>query len=153
LSPERFTFNSQGTLLAGHQGRTVTVWDVARQRQLAQLAHSESGGTAAFSDDGKYVATTDGAFVRVWTVSGREMARIEHGSRVAGVAFSPAGDLISFARLTPDSTNALQVLPWRPEHLMAEACSRLARNLDEAEWRQYLGSEPYRETCPRRTAK
>jgi WD40 repeat protein len=148
-TPDRFMFNPQGTLLATQERRTVTVWDVTRPRQLAQLAHSESGGSVAFSYDGKHVATTNGAFVRVWTVDGREMARIEHGADVAGVAFSPSGDLMSLARLTPNSSHALQLLPWTPEQLITEACARLTRNLDPAEWRQYLGSEQYRNTCGR----
>jgi hypothetical protein len=32
--------------------------------------------------------------------------------------------------------------------LIADACSRLPRNLTRLEWRQYLGDEPYRSTCP-----
>jgi hypothetical protein len=35
------------------------------------------------------------------------------------------------------------------EELMALACSRVTRNLTEAEWESYLGHEvPYRRTCP-----
>jgi hypothetical protein len=32
--------------------------------------------------------------------------------------------------------------------MIAEACDRLGRNLNREEWRQYLGNEPYRKTCP-----
>jgi hypothetical protein len=33
--------------------------------------------------------------------------------------------------------------------LIAEACSRLTRNLTLEEWRQHIGGdEPYRPTCP-----
>jgi hypothetical protein len=32
--------------------------------------------------------------------------------------------------------------------LIDEACARLTRNLTPEEWRQYLGDEPYRKTCP-----
>ena len=34
-----------------------------------------------------------------------------------------------------------------PEDLIDLACSRLTRNLAQAEWAQYLGDEPYRKTC------
>jgi len=37
---------------------------------------------------------------------------------------------------------------WRPEDLIAEACARLTCNLTREEWRQYIGDEPYRPTCP-----
>jgi len=36
----------------------------------------------------------------------------------------------------------------RPEDLIADACSRLNQNLTPQQWRQYLGDEPYRKTCP-----
>jgi hypothetical protein len=31
--------------------------------------------------------------------------------------------------------------------MVAEACSRLTRNLTKGEWRLYLGDEPYQKTC------
>ena len=64
------------------------------------------------------------------------------------VAFSPDGDLLSFARVTPGGDSAIHLLLWRPEQLTREACQRLTRNLDEGEWRGYIGTEPYRKTCP-----
>jgi hypothetical protein len=46
------------------------------------------------------------------------------------------------------SGNTARVWLLRPEDLIAEACSRLTRNLTHAEWRQYIGEEEYRPTCP-----
>jgi hypothetical protein len=37
---------------------------------------------------------------------------------------------------------------WRLDDLMAAACARLSRNLTLEEWREHLGDEPYRPTCP-----
>ena len=37
---------------------------------------------------------------------------------------------------------------WRTADLVAAACGRLPRNLTREEWREYLGEEPYRATCP-----
>jgi hypothetical protein len=39
----------------------------------------------------------------------------------------------------------------RQNDLIDQACQRLPRNLSEAEWREYVGSETYRKTCPQRS--
>ena len=62
---------------------------------------------------------------------------------VSDVAFSPDGKYLAEV-----SGNAAWVSLWRSEDLIAEAQRRLTRNLTEEEWRQYLGDEPYRKTCP-----
>ena len=59
-------------------------------------------------------------------------------------AFSPDGKLLATAS-REDRTARLWL--WQPKDLIAEACARLTRNLTQEEWRQYLGAEPYRETC------
>jgi hypothetical protein len=40
---------------------------------------------------------------------------------------------------------------WRaePDDLLALACAQITRNLTPDEWRQYLGDEPYHQTCAR----
>ncbi|MBI1792682.1 MAG: hypothetical protein HYR70_00640 [Chloroflexi bacterium] len=38
---------------------------------------------------------------------------------------------------------------WRPDDLIAEACSRATRNLTRAEWEQYIGDAlPFQAVCP-----
>jgi WD40 repeat protein len=145
---DQITFNADSTIIAGRAGRTVTLWDLARKRKLAALPHHNSDTSVAFSADGQFVATTDDMVVRVWKTDGREVARIEHLSKVTKVAFGPEGDLLSFARVAPEGDSAIHVLRWRPEQLIGEACQRLTRNLDPDEWREYIGTEPYRKTCP-----
>ena len=145
---EQVTFNAGSTILAARDGRTVTLWDIAGKRRLARLSLRESGSAVAFSRDGDHVATTDGNFVRIWKMDGREVARIEHPSKVTQVAYGPEGDLVSFARVTPEGESAVHVLLWRPQQLIGEACQRLTRSLDPDEWREYIGVEAYRKTCP-----
>jgi len=36
----------------------------------------------------------------------------------------------------------------RAEDVVAGACTRVERNLTPKEWKEYLGNEPYRKTCP-----
>jgi WD40 repeat protein len=147
-SPDQVTFNASGTVFAARDGRAVTLWDIDRKRRLATLPLRNSDAAVAFSGDGQFVATTDDTLVRVWRTDGREVARIEHLSKVTQVAFSPGGDLLSFARVTPEGESAIHLLRWRPQQLITEACQRLTRNLDPDEWREYIGAETYRKTCP-----
>lgn len=62
---------------------------------------------------------------------------------VEAVAFSPDGKWVATA-----SGRTARVWLRRSEDLIAEACARLTRNLTLEEWRQYVGDEPYRKTCP-----
>jgi hypothetical protein len=107
------------------------------------------------SPDGARLATgSEGGTVRVFELSsGAEVARINHDGPVVVVAFGPDGrDIVSaaqdggrspvFSRRVSVQRHALS-----PEVLTREACARLTRNLSAEEWREYLGAEPYRDTC------
>ena len=41
----------------------------------------------------------------------------------------------------------MNVWPLQPEDLVAEACTRLTRDLTEEEWQEYLGETPYSRSC------
>ncbi len=43
---------------------------------------------------------------------------------------------------------ATHVWVWRPEDLIAQARSRLTRNLTYDGWQRYLPGQPYRKACP-----
>jgi len=46
-----------------------------------------------------------------------------------------------------ENDTTVSVWSWNSQVIMAAACTRLSRNLDAAEWRLYLGDQPYRKTC------
>jgi WD40 repeat protein len=84
--------------------------------------------------------------VRIWTVPvGYEVARMSiERDPVNKVQFTPGDRYL----VTSAQSTGVKLWLWRPEDLVAQACGRLMRNLTTDEWRQYLGSEGYRKTCP-----
>jgi WD domain, G-beta repeat len=62
------------------------------------------------------------------------MPPLVHAGPVAAVSFSPDGRLV----VSGSRDKTAPVHRWRPEDLIAEACSRLTRNLTQGEWRLYL---------------
>ena len=100
----------------------------------------------SFSSDGQWLATggKDNT-ARIGKVSsGREAARLDHPNVVNRVGFSPDSRRLA----TSCEDFQVRLWHWRTADLVAVACGRLPRNLTREEWREYLGEEPYRGTCP-----
>ena len=131
-------------------GDTVHVWlasGTEKGKEIAQLKYERNVVGVSFSPDDQYLITLcEGEPVRIWELpDAREVARIEPDNLdVATLSFSPDGRYLATA--TWDGT--IELWLWRMEDLINEACSRLTRNLTREEWKQYLGDEPYRKTCP-----
>jgi len=86
---------------------SARVWDALTGKEIARMTHPDKIYYAAFSPNGEYVVSggcnrlqdsynayvlcADGA-PRVWqTSTGKEIARLQHGSYVSSVSFSPDG--------------------------------------------------------------
>lgn len=69
-------------------------------------------------------------------------------SDLNALAFSPTGAL-RLAAAHEDGTLILWDL--EPEAWMARACTLAGRSLSQSEWKQYVGAEPYRNTCARKS--
>ena len=66
-----------------------------------------------------------------------------HTDAVRQIWFHPSGEY-----LLTRSGDIAEVWLLKPESLIAEACSRLNRNLTVLEWEQFIGKdEPYTKTC------
>jgi WD40 repeat protein len=147
------TWSPTGRFLGTAGAGTAYVWEWHNRREVARMQHEDRVSVIAFSPDEDYLATISGTYMResrdtsahVWEVaSSREVARVTHDGQVYDVAFSPDGKYLA----TASADRTTRLWHWRSKDLIAEACSRLPRNLTPEEWRQYLGDEPPRKTCP-----
>lgn len=131
---------------------TVHVWDVRTGQLLIRKAHDGLIIALAFSPDGNWIASGGGpsegeGMLYVWNSrTGQEIASFSFGQPWTA-AFSPDNRWIAVGGYEKGESN-VKVFRLLTEDLIAEACSRLTRNLTSEEWQMYLGSEPYRKTCP-----
>lgn len=108
---EGIAFSPDGKTLAAATFKFVKLWDVDSGAKIRDLAVRQAGmpsdladewgveaqlwkmaWNAAFSSDGKHLATGSGAAVEVWDVSnGKEIAWKPSHGEVAGLAYSPDG--------------------------------------------------------------
>ncbi len=105
------------------------------------------GWNVYWSAVGKQLITTASDTIDLW--DGATLTRV--GSLKAGVQEDVAN-----VRPLPDGHTLVigrpngPVLRWdlRPDKLVDLACSLAGRNLTREEWSEYVGSRPYRRTCP-----
>ncbi|HLP89173.1 MAG TPA: hypothetical protein VK184_11365 [Nostocaceae cyanobacterium] len=135
---------NHGYLATASADKTARIWKVANSQELICLKHEGYVISLAFSPDSQYLATasSDGT-ARIWTVaSGKEITRIQ-ANDLTSITFSPDGKYLA----TTNNDGIVEVWLWRREDLINEACNRLTRNLTPEEWKQYIGNEPYCNTC------
>src|SRR5262249_24724499 len=114
-------------------------------------AHGVSRMT--FSPDGAYLVTVtpDDRMTRIWGVaSGQEIARQVFPTNSLGDVLAIGIDGRTVGVVTHEPTaigdaDTIHVWNWRPKDQIAEACSRLSRNLTrDDEWRRFFPQEPFR---------
>ena len=137
--------------------RSLRIWDGEVQREVdrLQLLDVERASNVdaspthlAFTDDGQYLALENQGTLRIWDMLTRREIERWTSQYTTQLAFSPGGGYLISGHETTAS-----VQHWGADAMVAGACDRLSRNLaPETEWRQYIGSERYRRTCPNITA-
>jgi WD40 repeat protein len=134
-------------VVAGSEDNTARVWEVDTGLEVARTTHGGTVHTVAFSPDGQWVVSGSGdGTVRVWeATTGRIVAETNYNSGgITFVTFGPDGRWV----VSISGGKTMWIWRWQPEDMIHLACERLTRNLNREEWRQYLGDEPYRATCP-----
>jgi WD40 repeat protein len=143
------------TLASGSVDETIILWNVSNPKLPVRLgaplnSHSDVVWSIAFSPDGKTLASGSAdSTIILWDVSNPKTpvqlgAPLSgHTDKVYSVAFSPDGKTLASG--SADKTIILwdvDLDSWRER-----ACQMAHRNLTRVEWGQYLGDEPYRQTC------
>lgn len=141
-------YSPDGKLLATASADwRVALWDAASGRRLAWLEHhTDQVRSLAFSADGKVLASTGAdRAVALWGVDLRKLlvSLQGHQNVVRAVAFSPDGKHL----VSGGDDQSLVLWKWDLATLVAQACRVANGNLDESQWRQYRGAEPYRKSC------
>lgn len=140
--------NGEVLVIGDTEGR-LSWWDIRQRKEL----FSNTVGTfiliLALSPNSKYLATIDAdETARVWEFEGgREIKRLPYLRYLTAVAVSP--DSRFFATCGDDGWDRrlVEITEIWPADPVAKACSQLSRNLTAEEWRQYVGDEPYHDTC------
>jgi len=135
-------------LATGGGDRTARIWDTTTAAELARFPHRGRVVPLTWSADGTLLVTESAGVAHVWrAASGEEVSRLAlTGGARAGV-LSPDAATLTTVSLVGRTLLVVQH-PLGPQALLAATCARLSRNLTAPEWKEYVGDEPYRKTCP-----
>ncbi len=144
-----FAPNGQVLVIGDTEGR-LSWWDLRKKTELFSSAAGSFIRVLASSPNGRYLITIDAdETARVWEFEGgREIKRLPYLRYLTAVAVSPDSRFIATCGDDGWDRRLVELTEIWPADPVAKACSQLSRNLTREEWRQYLGNEPYRDTCP-----
>ena len=134
-------FSPDGRWLAASAANVLSIWRMTDYARVRLLTHTELINSFAFSRDGRLLAAKGDKEGLVWDLAaGRAIVRLRG---MKSFQFTPNGKRL----VTVHEDNTVRVWQLYADDLIADACSRLERNLSHEAWRTYLGEEPYRTTC------
>ncbi|MGI5262312.1 hypothetical protein [Streptomyces angustmyceticus] len=151
-------FSRDGRFLAvGDAEGRVTLWNGQGNHRLGQLPATNNGtlGAApeavtvlAFTSDGKTLATAgERGTLRLWdTASNQPLGNAiptTTGDAILALAFSPDSRTLH----TAGPHAPLNAYAIAPESTTRSLCQRARGGLTRTQWRSYMPSIPYRDTC------
>jgi len=115
--------------------------------RISTIDSSSPVESSSLSADGKLLASaTADQLIRIVEVdTGREIASFQLDGPLRLMEFSNDGSILYTFTGYIDLRYEQHLN--HANDLVMDSCTKLTRNLTEAEWRQYLGSMPYRKTC------
>ncbi|WP_224099486.1 WD40 repeat domain-containing protein [Paraburkholderia caribensis] len=144
----QLVFSPDGKRLAsGGDDEMAILHDVESGQTVARFGpHDGPVDRLVFVGNGEALVSGEAKGERqVWDLrKGSQLARLRAaGGTVSSVDISPGGRRV--AVLHEDRTVSLR--NWDSESMLTDACAIANRNLDCAEWRQFMSGMPYRKTC------
>ena len=148
--PAGVAFSPDGKLIASStRDHSVTLWDFKSGQAIlpALFGHTGRVASVAFSRDGKILATggADGD-IRLWDVDTHELLGTFQTPQqeIKAIAFRSDGEALA----SVEHDDSITFWSVAPDDWIKEACHLANRNLTQQEWNTYIGSRPYRRTCP-----
>jgi WD40 repeat protein len=138
-------------------GNEALVFATASQREIARLWQPDDQTGLTINADGTLVAIAstskrkdESASAHVFEVSsGREVARMAFPEPIKFLTFVDNGRRLRLATGKTELAIADELV--LSSDLVAEACSKVHRNLTESEWANYVRSGSRAKTCPQLT--
>ena len=141
------SLNKDGNLVlsTGWDGR-ARLWDPASGEPIRSLSHELVVHHATWNSDESLVLTSSGdRTARVWdAASGDLLFILPNDGPVRWASWSPDERHI----LTANDEGTVTLYYADVDDLLAAACERALRNMTPEQWKQFMGDEPYRLTCP-----
>ncbi len=136
-------------IVFGEESGTIKLYDLGSNSVIKELSGQKGRiSTVSFSPDGKLLAagSFDGS-IYMWALSEIDELPIkmtDNDAYVWDLVFTPDSDYI----IAGCSDGDIRFWPTDPNIISELMCSELKRNLDEEEWKTYVGNDiPYRNTC------
>jgi WD40 repeat protein len=144
-------FDVQKNIVAAGTGNNqgaVYLWDIETGKQVNSLrGHTAKITGISFSSDGALMATAsyDGS-VRLWHINDLNTLPVvfdDHATWVTSIMFTKDDKFV----ISGDKSGNLRTLPTAIGTVIKDYCSYLSRDLTQAEWQNYVGTDiPYKPT-------